>query len=183
MAMGEKIVTFAKRLSLFLLVLSTCAWAQMTPTRSQHHRLMAARQKLFTLQAKISNLQAEQVFVNAEVLALCRQVVVDNRWPQDTECDLNSLTFYSKPLPPAKAEEPKPEQKPEPTSQAACDATHTFCSDATVAGSAVVVDNRWPQDTECDLNSLTFYSKPLPPAKAEEPKPEQKKEEPKADKK
>ena len=114
MAMGEKIVIFAKRLSLFLLVLSTCAWAQMTPTRSQHHRLMAARQKLFTLQAKISNLQAEQVFVNAEVLALCRQVVVDNRWPQDTECDLNSLTFYSKPLPPAKAEEPKPEQKPEP---------------------------------------------------------------------
>jgi len=111
------------RLSLFLLLLAASGWGQMTPgqmtpTPSQHRSLLAARQKLFTLQAKIANLQAEQVFRNAQALELCQAVIVDNRWPVDTACDLNSLTFFARPAAPvaappaapAKAEEPKKEE-------------------------------------------------------------------------
>jgi branched-subunit amino acid aminotransferase/4-amino-4-deoxychorismate lyase len=93
----------------------------LVPTAAQHKKLATKRAHIVSLQDQINRLQIEAAYEAQELITLCRRVVLDNRWPADEQCDMNSLSFYEAappftsasqvPAPPAST---KPDEKPKP---------------------------------------------------------------------
>ena len=84
--------------------------ATLSPSDSQHRKLTSAREKISKLQTKIADLQIEFNFLAAKFHDTCRQIAMENHWPEATQCDPNSLLFYQQPSAPQVANA-SPQQK------------------------------------------------------------------------
>lgn len=84
-----------KRYLLFFLILSPCmAQERLMPSRAQHDSLVKRKSKIALLAHKMEELQAEQVYAISELQAEIKKVILDNRWPADTQIDYPTLAFY-----------------------------------------------------------------------------------------
>jgi hypothetical protein len=98
-----------KRYLLFFIIFSLPCMAQerLAVTKAQHAALMKQRKKVTALARKLlqaqEEIQVEEAYAASELQALTKKIILENRWPADTQVDYATFTFFVRPpaAPPA----------------------------------------------------------------------------------
>lgn len=64
--------------------------------KGQYKNLEKQRDKVVRKQRQINNLQSRQVFEANILIKKAKKVIQENNWPDDTQFDANTLSFYQK---------------------------------------------------------------------------------------